>query len=122
MYYIDIGYHDLSEEEYMNEFKKIEANLKNKDGGFAYKQINLSNGIDHTKEYADIGLMLIKSIVYHRKCQNETQLILPKVWQHPSWTQYTILSLRNSIWKILINLTSNVTQAKKIMEKLKEQV
>ena len=73
---IDIGRPDAeeysSDEKYMEVFQNIEANVKNKNGGgHAYKQINLTNGIDHTKEYSEVALMLSKSIVHHKKSFND---------------------------------------------------
>ena len=69
MYYIDIGRHGLSDEDYINEFKKIEAYLtvNKKEKIQAYKQINLDKGIDHSKEYSEVALLLTKSIVFHRE-------------------------------------------------------
>ena len=67
MYMIDIGRHSLTSQQYLDEFKKLEAYLKNKDGSYGYKQLNLDKGINHMKEYAEIGLMLIDQIVFHQQ-------------------------------------------------------
>lgn len=67
MFYIDIGRHGYKDkDEFINEFRKIDAWLKQKDGSMGYKNLNLDKGIDHNKEYSDIALMLIDSIVYHQ--------------------------------------------------------
>lgn len=66
MYIIDIGRHDLTQQQFIEHFKKIDAFLKQKDGTMAYSQIKLDNGIDYAKEYTEIALALITKIVYHK--------------------------------------------------------
>ena len=75
----------------MAEFKKVEAWLKRKDGTMGYRQINLDKGIDHAKEYSELGLMLCDTIVFHKEnvySQSASdQLITQRVWPHPSMTE-----------------------------------
>lgn len=49
--------HD-SEEKIIKFFGNLEARLKQKDGTFKYKPVNLSKGIDYTKDYPEIMLSL----------------------------------------------------------------
>ena len=66
MYYVDLARHGMSDQDYLDKFKNIQAKLKDKASGeYKYKSVNLTKGIDYTKEYSEAALMFCDCIVLH---------------------------------------------------------
>ena len=86
-YIIDVSRPD-SEEELNEFFQTVQPKLFIKaTNTHSYKQLNLKNGLDYSKDYPELALKLNKNIVLHRERIDDPSskqiLILPKVWEHP---------------------------------------
>lgn len=110
MHIVDIGRSSKSSEQILSYFKTIKANLKQKDGSFKYTPIQISGGLEFTKEYPEMALMFVDQIVKHKAKPNSRTseiFVMPKVWMHPKLTEYNIDTLRKSIETLIASLCSS---------------